>query len=135
MYEEGLTFVHLMGKAYLVTHSIATCYSGRGYMMELPGTVNPTYTSTLGLRGGWLTCPAPLTSLTHSRLRLMSELHVGHSMTYISTSISVTVVDYPPFLYLLNFLHFLAPTALQLPLYVALAMFLCCYKNVYVAQI
>ena len=58
MYEEG----HLMGKAFLVTHSIATCYSGRGYMMELPGTVNPTYTSILGLRGGWLTCPAPLTS-------------------------------------------------------------------------
>ena len=58
MYDEGLAFLHLMGKAYLVTHLITTCYSGRGCVMELPGTVNPTY----GLRGGWLTCPAPLTS-------------------------------------------------------------------------
>jgi hypothetical protein len=62
MYEEGLAFLHLMGKAYLVTHLIVTCYSWRGCMMELPGTVNPTNTLTLGLRGGWLTCPASLTS-------------------------------------------------------------------------
>ena len=32
MYEEGLAFLHLMGKAYLVTHLIATCYSGMGYI-------------------------------------------------------------------------------------------------------
>jgi len=86
------------------------------------------------LEGGVADMPCSA-DVVNSRLRLMSELHVGHSMTYISTSISVTVVDYTPFLYLLNFLHFLAPTTLQLPLYVALAMFLCCYKNVYVAQV
>jgi hypothetical protein len=52
MYDEGLAFLHLMGKAYLVTHLIATCYPGRCCLMELSRTVNPTSASQLGLGGG-----------------------------------------------------------------------------------
>jgi hypothetical protein len=113
MYDEGLAFLHLMGKAYIVTHLIATCYPGRCCLMELPGTVNPMPTSTLGLRGGEADMPRSADVVNPLPFARLSELHVGHSMTSISTSISVTVVDYPPFLYPLYFLHSLAPTALH----------------------
>jgi len=62
------------------------------------------------------------------RLRVLSELHLGHSM---SLHTNLHICDSSR-LSSLSFLHFLAPTALQLPLYVALAMLLCCYKYVYV---